>query len=227
MLKNFSTRKRLILCFALQTLLSLCGLFYSHEMTESEIRILGKLTRDMLEHSVNVEGALFRIQALPAEQTLELIQGSIVMYSDPEALQQAVQKVLTSREELDDALEIVKIAIHGERVTEAIKETTDSAKHFNDAIDKATALLLKGQKLEGVDVLMNRCTQLGSSLVASVAKLQNACTGEQSDKLDETRQLDAQRIAQERKTLLWLVVSGLGAGLGFILSIRRPLHQHA
>ncbi len=202
------------------------GLFYSHEITESQINVLGKLTRDMLEHSVNVESALFRIQALPAEQTLELIQASILLYSDPETLQTAVQRVIVSREDLEESLGSVRIAINSQRVTAALQETADSARRFNEAIDKAIALIKNGQKTEAMDVLMNRCTQLETALGANVAKLQHACAGEQANKSDETRLLDAQRIARERRTLLWLVLGGLGAGLGFILSIRRPLHPH-
>ncbi|MEI6871249.1 MAG: hypothetical protein WCL08_03110 [Verrucomicrobiota bacterium] len=195
-------------------------------MTESQIHVLGKLTRDLIEHSVTVESALFRIQALPAEQTLELIQASILLYSDPETLEKAVQRVSVSRADLEESLESVKIAIHGQRVSEALQETAESAERFNEAIEKAILLLKNGQKPEAMDVLMNRCTQLETALVGNVAKLQNACTAEQSNKRDETRLLDAQRIASERRTLLWLVLGGLGAGLGFILSIRRPLHPH-
>ena len=226
MLKQSSTINRTLLYFAVQILLNVGGLFYCHTITESQIRVLGKLTRDILEHSVNVETALFRIQALPAEQTLELVQGASLMYSDPEAVIKSVQKVLASRNELNDSLESVETAIHDPNVLESVRETKDAVGRFNDAIDKSTALLLKGQKAEGMDVLMNRCTQLETSLVTSVAKLQSACTGAQSNKLDETRFLDSQRIASERKTLLWLLAGDLVVGLGFILSISQASHKN-
>jgi len=212
-------RRRLILCFSLQTLLGLGSLFYSHRITESQIYVLGKLTRDILEHSVNVESALFRIQALPAEQTLSLIQGASLMYSEPDILEKSVQKVLDSRNELSEALESVEIAIHGDRVSESIQEAKEAVRRFNEAIDKATDLLVKGQKPEGMEVLMNRCTQLETGLVAAVSNLENACTAAQSKKLDETRMLDDQRIATQRKTLLWLVAGILAAGVGFILAL--------
>jgi len=202
-------------------------MFYSHESTESQIRVLGKLTRDMLEHSVNVESALFRIQAIPSEEALELMQASALTYSDPEAVPRSVQKVNLKRDELQYSLEVIKIAIRSQSVSAAMQETEDWTKRFNEAIDKASDLLMKGQKNEGIDVLVNRCTQLETALVASVARLQKACTDEQSNKIEETRLLDAQRIASERKTLFWLILGGLGTGWGFILSMRRPLHAHA
>ena len=215
MLKTLSIRRRLILCFALQTLLSLGGLLFSHRISESQVHVLGKISRDLLEHSVHLEGALFKIQSLPAEQTLNMIQSASVMYSEPEILQKAVEKMFASRAELDESIESVDVAIRDGLVVESLQETKEAVQRFNEAMDKATALLLKGQKSEGVDVLMNRCVQLS----AAASKLASACTGAQSNKLEETRLIDAQRIASERRTLFWLIVGSLVAGLGFILAI--------
>jgi hypothetical protein len=227
MLRRISTRRRLILCFALQTLLAVGGLLYMHRIAESQIHVLGRLTRDVLEHSVNIESALFRIQAVPAEQTLELIQASILLYSDPGALERAVKKVSEGREELQNSLESVKISIRRETVMEAVQLAEDSARRFYEGIDKAADLLQKGQKTEGLDVLMNRCTQLETALVASVSKLEFVCTGEQSKKLEEIRGLEEVRISSERRVIMGLILGSLIAGFCFILSIRRPLHPHA
>ncbi len=162
--KSPSINRRLLLYFAFQTTFSLGVLFYGHSRTESQIRVLGKLTQDVLEHSVHIGEAFFKIQALPVGQILELVQGSIVMYSDPEALQKGVQKVITKRAEIDESLESLRASIHSEILTEAIQATIESSNRFNDAIDKSASLLLNGQKTEGDDVLMNRCTLLGAGL---------------------------------------------------------------
>jgi hypothetical protein len=225
MLRSPNFRSRLVLCFALQTILSLAGLFYEHGITEVQMNVLGKLNRDFLEHSVNVQGALFRIQALPAEQILALLQGSIVMYADPEALPSAFTRLKAIRDEFTDSIESLKLAIHSVPVMSALEGTLDYSQRFNEALDKAANLLEKGQKQEATEVLMNRCSQLQASFVASVASLQSACAGEQSDKIKETQTLDAERFASDRRSLFWIVTGILGAGLGFIFFISRPIAE--
>jgi len=219
MTRQLSTRGRLILCFSLQTLLSLGGLVHSYKLTESKIQVQVKVTRDILESSEKEDSALFRVQALSAEQKVDLIQGISLMYADPDALQKSVHKMLASRYELSDLIEKVEVATHDGRVLETLQETKEAVRRFDESTDKSAALLLKGQKSEGLDVLMNRCTQMESALAASVAKIRNACAIVQANKLDEIRVPDDQRIASERKTLLWLLAGSLVVGLGFILSI--------
>jgi len=184
---------------------------------------LGKLNRDFLEHSVNVQGALFRIQSLPAEQILALLQGSIVMYSDPEALPSAFIRLKAIRDEFADATEALKFAIHSAKVTSALEATLDYSQRFNEALDKAARLLEKGEKQEATDVLTNRCSQLQASFVASVATLQSACAGEQSEKMEETQILDSKRVLVERRSLFWIVTGIVGAGLGFVFLIRHAV----
>jgi len=185
--------------------------------------VLEKLNRDFLEHSVNVQGALFRIQSLPAEQILALLQGSIVMYSDPEALPSAFIRLKAIRDEFTDATEALKFAIHSAKVTSALEATLDYSQRFNEALDKAARLLEKGEKQEATDVLMNRCSQLQASFVASVATLQSACAGEQSEKMEETQILDSKRVLVERRSLFWIVTGIVGAGLGFVFLIRHAV----
>jgi hypothetical protein len=185
--------------------------------------VLEKLNRDFLEHSVNVQGALFRIQSLPAEQILALLQGSIVMYSDPEALPSAFIRLKAIRDEFTDATEALKFAIHSAKVTSALEATLDYSQRFNEALDKAARLLEKGEKQEATDVLMNRCSQLQASFVASVATLQFACAGEQSEKMEETQILDSKRVLVERRSLFWIVTGIVGAGLGFVFLIRHAV----
>ncbi len=223
MLKKLLVRRRLVLLFTLQTLISLGSLFYGNRIGESQIDVLGKLTRNMMEHSVNVEGALFRIQALPAEQTLDLSQAASVMYSDPSVLEESVRKVQESRADLNEMLDSLETALHDRSVSESTSEVRESVQRFNESIDKSTALLLKGQRPEGTEVLMNRCAQLGRALMEAVSKLESACTGAQSRKMDETRMLDDQRIASQRRMLLWLAASCFAAGAGFILAIERSV----
>lgn len=223
MFKNLSVRSRLVLCFSIQTVLSLAGLFYEHRITEAQMNALGRLNRDFLEHSVNVQGALFRIQSLPAEQILALLQGSIVMYSDPEALPSAFIRLKAIRDEFTDAIEALKFAIHSAKVTDALEATLDYSQRFNEALDKAARLLEKGEKQEATDVLMNRGSQLQASFVASVANLQSACAGEQSEKMEETQILDSKRVLVERRSLFWIVTGIVGAGLGFIFLIRHAV----
>jgi len=223
MFRNLSVRVRLVLCFSLQTVLSLTGLFYQHRITGAQMDVLEKLNRDFLEHSVNVQGALFRIQSLPAEQILSLLQGSIVMYSDSEALPSALIRLKAIRDEFTDAIEALKFAIHGAKVTYALEGTLDSSQRFNEALDKAARLLEKGEKQEATDVLMNRCSQLQTSFVASVANLQFACAGEQAEKMEETQLFNSKRVLAERQSLFWIVTGIVGAGLGFISFIRRPV----
>jgi hypothetical protein len=223
MFRNLSVRSRLVLCFSLQTVLSLAGLFYEHRITEAQMNALGKLNRDFLEHSVNVQGALFRIQSLPAEQILALLQGSIVMYSDPEALPSAFIRLKAIRDEFTDATEALKFAIHSTKVTNALEATLDYSQRFNEALDKAARLLEKGEKQEATDVLMNRCSQLQASFVASVANLQSACAGEQAEKMEETQILDSKRVLVERRSLFWIVTGIVGAGLGFVFLIRHAV----
>jgi len=184
---------------------------------------LGKLNRDFLEHSVNVQGALFRIQSLPAEQILALLQGSIVMYSDPEALPSAFIRLKAIRDEFTDATEALKFAIHSAKVTSALEATLDYSQRFNEALDKAARLLEKGEKQEATDVLMNRCSQLQASFVASVANLQSACAGEQAEKMEETQILDSKRVLVERRSLFWIVTGIVGAGLGFVFLLRHAV----
>ena len=225
MLSSLTVRSRLVLCFCLQTVLSLAGLFYEHNITETQMNVLGKLNRDFLEHSVNVQGALFRIQSTPAEQILALLQGSVIMYSDPKALPNAFTRLKAIRDEFTDSIESLKFAIHGAPVMAALEGTLDYSQRFNEALDKAVHLLEKGQKQEATDVLMNRCSQLQTSFVASVASLQSACAGEQSDKIAETQTLDAERFLSERRSLFWIVTGIVGAGLAFIFFISRPVSK--
>jgi hypothetical protein len=170
-----------------------------------------------MEYSEKVEGSLFRIQALPAEQTLELIQGAALMYSDPDKLGESVHKVLASRYELNDSIECIETATHDGGILDSVQEIRVAVRRFDEAIDKSATLLLKGQKPEGMEVLMNRCTQLETALAASVARLRNVCTIVQSHKLDDIRMLDDQRIATDRKVLFWLLAGSLVVGLGFAL----------
>jgi len=225
MMNSSKNRTRLVLCFSIQTILSLAGLFYEHRLTEVQMNVLSKLNRDFLEHSVNVQGALFRVQSLPAEQILALLQGSTVMYADPEALTSALNRVKVIRDEFTEAVESLKFAIHAAKVTNAINGTLDYSQRFNEALDKASALLEGGQKQEATEVIMNRCTQLQSALMSNVATLQSACAEEQSDKIKETITLDSQRIAKQRRSFLLIVAGVLGAGLSFIFFVRRPYSE--
>ena len=88
--RQYYVRKRVVVFFLLQTMLCLCGLIFSHIVSEGQIEQLGNLTRNVLEHSVNVETALFKIQSLPSDQVLELFQGTSVMYSEPDAIEKSV-----------------------------------------------------------------------------------------------------------------------------------------
>ena len=44
-----------------------------------------------------------------------------------------------------------------------------------------------------------------------------------SRKMEEIRSLDRDRIASQRRMLLWLAASCVGAGVGFILAIERSV----
>ena len=207
-------------------MLCLCGLIYSHIVSEGQIEQLGNLTRNVLEHSVNVETALFKIQSLPGDQTLELIQGTSLMYSEPDAIEKSVKEVLLGRGELVDLLENVAFSFRDGSLSENLEKVREALGRFNEAVDKSTGLLLKGQRAEGMDVLMNRCIHLESGLMSAVGKLQGACISLQSGKLEETRKLDAERIARQRRILIWLIAGVLAAGISFLVTIRTsPIGQ--
>jgi len=200
-------------------MLCLCGLIFSHIVSEGQIEQLGNLTRNVLEHSVNVETALFKIQSLPSDQVLELFQGTSVMYSEPDAIEKSVNKVLLNRGELVDLLENVAFSFRDLSLPENLEEVREALQRFNEAVDKSTALLLKGKRAEGMDVLMNRCIHLESGLMSAVGKLQSACISLQSGKLEETRKFDAERIARQRRILIWLIAGILAAGISFVITI--------
>jgi hypothetical protein len=200
-------------------MLCLCGLIYSHIVSEGQIEQLGNLTRNVLEHSVNVETALFKIQSLPGDQTLELIQGTSLMYSEPDAIEKSVKEVLLDRGELVDLLENVAFSFRDGSLSENLEKVREALGRFNEAVDKSTGLLLKGQRAEGMDVLMNRCIHLESGVVSAVGKLQSACISLQSAKLEETRKLDSERIARQRRILVWLIAGVLAAGISFVITI--------